>query len=77
MEALPFIRVQSKEGSILLNLANVAAIAADENGSFGVRRRVTVHFIGGATMDFDDEYADTLSEALGSSGAVSAPRGRS
>lgn len=60
MEPLPFIRIKTAEGATLLNLANVAAVVIDDNGSFGVKRSVTVHLAGGATLDFADEYGDSL-----------------
>ena len=70
MDNPTFLRVETSEGLTLLNLANVSAIVADNNGSFGVRRRVTVHLSGGATIDFDDEYADKFSDALSQSGLL-------
>ena len=64
MEPLPFIRVKTAEGATILNLANVAAVIIDDNGSFGVKRSVTVHLSGGATLDFTDEYGDDLVNEL-------------
>ena len=62
---MSFVRVESKDGSTLINLANVTAVVVDENGSFGVKRRVTVHFVGDTTMNFDEEYGDKLLGVLG------------
>ncbi len=65
-----FIQVETPEGPTLLNLQNVAAVAVDENGTFGVRRRVTVHLAGGAQLAFDKEYADKLIGKLQAEGLL-------
>jgi hypothetical protein len=70
LDAVPFIQGQTADGSVLLNLANVSAINIDENGSFGVRLRVTVHLAGGTVLDFDDEYADRLLRSLEATGVL-------
>lgn len=59
-----FIRAQTRDGSTLINLTNVTAVVIDENGTFGVDRRVTVHLVGGTSMDFDEEYGDKLLDTL-------------
>ncbi len=65
-----FIQVETPEGPTLLNLQNVAAVAVDENGTFGVRRRVTVHLAGGTQLTFDKEYADRLISRLQAEGLL-------
>ncbi|MDP9381959.1 MAG: hypothetical protein M3Q29_17795 [Chloroflexota bacterium] len=59
-----FIRADMADGATLINLSNVTVVVIDENGSFGVDRRVTVHLVGGATLDFPEEYGDRLLDTL-------------
>ncbi len=63
-----FIQAETPEGPTLLNLQNVAAIVVDQNGTFGVRRRVTVHLAGGTQLTFDKEYANKLIGTLQAEG---------
>jgi hypothetical protein len=65
MQPYSFIRAKTPDGSVLINLANVTAIVVDDDGSFAVKRRVTVHFQGTPPMNFDEEYGDKLLATLG------------
>lgn len=68
MQPASFVRTPTPDGHAVINLANVSAILIDENGSFGVRRRVTVHLLGAPPLDFPEEYGDRLLAALAESG---------
>ena len=71
MDPLSFIHARTADGPVLINLRNVTSIVVDLNGSFGVQRRVTVNFVGGAPMDFDEEYGDELLNSLSEAGLYS------